>query len=363
MRIMHRIHYKKPPSSSTSLPPLVRVYIQLQEIMGIGTAIKDALKGNASDAGDESRSSGYHLPPGTGIGTTGKPPTAAQQAAEKSTVGAQAGHDARVTVLDNIHPEGHSKAQLEDLMPSDQRSEDTNQLKPVTHEHVRHMETEEVLRVKDRERHIHHIQHHTQPITASEELEEKHHENIHPVTVVHERHSNKPEEKTLFEGQIRQHRNIVEHGAKERTVVDQGMMVNEHVYHHIHHVVQPIIEKETIDKHRIHTTIPIHEVTHEAPIVHQSQRHDPVPVEDFLERGGTLTGAIPYEQISAKILHGGQCTRDVDGVAYNLENELRLGPGTKSSGADQPHVSGRAPEQLEIGNASVGSTSEGQSRI
>jgi len=37
-----------------------------------------------------------------------------------------------------------------------------------------------------------------------------------------------------------------------------------------------------IDCPTIHTTIPIYEVSHDAPIIHQSQTHDAVPIEKQL---------------------------------------------------------------------------------
>lgn len=83
-----------------------------------------------------------------------------------------------------------------------------------------------------------------------------------------------------------------------------------------------------IDKHRIHTVIPSHEVTHEAPIIHQSQTHAPVPLEHFLQKGGTLTGALTHEEIGNRVLFGGDCTREVDGVGERLAKELHLGDAT-----------------------------------
>ena len=85
------------------------------------------------------------------------------------------------------------------------------------------------------------------------------------------------------------------HLDQKRTIIDKGVTVHKTVHHHVHHVIQPIIEKESslfplsnkasclcflaIDRQTIHTTIPIHEVSHDALIVHQSQTHDAVPVE------------------------------------------------------------------------------------
>ncbi|KAF5329510.1 hypothetical protein D9619_009320 [Psilocybe cf. subviscida] len=235
------------------------------------------------------------------------------------------GRTGRTGVLPAEHHFGHVKHNPKDSMPGENADEDTNQLQPVTHERIRHFETEEVIRVKDIERHVHHIQHHTQPIVASEELAERIRENSYPMTIVKETHANKVEDNTLFEGQVNQYHDTLTHAAKERTVIDKGVQVREHVHHHIHHVIQPIIEKETIDKHRIVTTIPIREITHEAPVVHQSQTHAPVPLEHFLQRGGTLSGAIGQDEITKKMLRSGQCLREVDGVAEQLERELKLG--------------------------------------
>ncbi|KAJ2921159.1 hypothetical protein H1R20_g15937, partial [Candolleomyces eurysporus] len=235
-------------------------------------------------------------------------------------------------ILDHRHVSGHGKR---DVMPTGDTIEDTTQLNPVTHEHIRHLETEDVQKLKERERHIHHVQHHTQPVTVSETLPEVHRENIHPVTRIEEQHANKVEDNTLFLGQVNQHRDSMEHMKKERTVVDKGTAVTEHVHHHIHHVIQPVIEKETVDRQFIHTKIPIHEITHEAPIVHQSQTHAPIPLEHFVERGGVLKGGISQADISAKVLHGGECTREIDGIAQDLEKELNLS-GSKMNQPEEP---------------------------
>ncbi|CAA7263936.1 unnamed protein product [Cyclocybe aegerita] len=239
-------------------------------------------------------------------------------------------------VLGGAHLAGHTKHNPRDLMPDGNAQEDTNQLHPVVHQKVRHLETEEVCRVKEHERHIHHIQHHIQPIIAREEMPEQVHERVHPVTHISEKHANKVEDNTLFDGQVRQTKDSVFHVPKERSVVDKGVTIKEHVHHHIHHVIQPVIEKEVLDRHRIHTTIPIHEVTHEAPVVHQSQTHASVALEHFLQRGGILAGAISPDDIRGKILHGGHCSRDVDGIAEKLETELKLGKSNTHTHDDPP---------------------------
>lgn len=79
-----------------------------------------------------------------------------------------------------------------------------------------------------------------------------------------------------------------------------------------------------VDQHRIHTAIPIYEITHEAPVIHQSRIHDPIPIEHFMNHGGSLDNTVQPEDVSAGLLAKGQCTREVVGAAERLEKDLRL---------------------------------------
>ncbi|KAG6829734.1 hypothetical protein H0H87_010406, partial [Tephrocybe sp. NHM501043] len=122
-------------------------------------------------------------------------------------------------------------------------------------------------------------------------------------------HANKPEEgSTLQRGQIRRHEDSLDQGDNERVVIDRGEAINEREHHHVHHIVQPIIEKETIEQHRIHTVIPVHQVTHEAPVVHKSQTHAPVSMEYFAQKGGQIVGGLKYDEVRSTVLRNGQCT-------------------------------------------------------
>ncbi|KAH6908634.1 hypothetical protein BKA70DRAFT_1400272 [Coprinopsis sp. MPI-PUGE-AT-0042] len=301
---------------------------------GFGTDAAAATGGSLSST-HQAAMTGLDKPmtvPGTKLGTASASQLASTTETTSKTERVTLGH---AGVLDT-HASGHSK---QDEMPSGDTVEDKQQLHPVTHEFVRHLETEEVERVKDHERHVHHIQHHIQPVIASEELAEKHEKLVHPVTRIAEQHVNKVEDNTLFKGQVLKHKDTIRHGAKERTIVDKGTVINEHVHHHVHHVIQPVIEKETIDRSRIHTTIPIKEVTQEAPIIHQSQSHPAIPLEHFLRIGGNLEGGIAQGEISDKVLQTGACTREVDGTAEELAQKLHLG---------QIDAVGKTPQDQEL---------------
>lgn len=82
------------------------------------------------------------------------------------------------------------------------------------------------------------------------------------------------------------------------------------------------------DRHRVHTVIPSHEEIHEAPIVHDSQQHAPISMQDFMQTYGgdsVTSGAVPHDQIGSKVMHPPDCERTVDGPGEKLAKELRLG--------------------------------------
>lgn len=70
-----------------------------------------------------------------------------------------------------------------------------------------------------------------------------------------------------------------------------AVVQGEHIHHHLHQHVQPIIQKDTIAPEVVHTTIPIHE-THHAPTVNHGTTTMPVKtVEEFeKQHGGLLQG-------------------------------------------------------------------------
>ncbi|KAL0948917.1 hypothetical protein HGRIS_009026 [Hohenbuehelia grisea] len=243
------------------------------------------------------------------------------------------------------HNAGHVGLDSPDIMPSGNVTEHHNHLQHVTRDNVRHVETEEVLRQKEHDRHVHHVQHHVQPVHVREERDEVHHQNVVPVTHVKEHHASKEEDTSALRGLVTKHQDSVTHAPKERTIIDKGEVVNENVHHHVHHVVQPVIEKETIDRHRIHTVIPTHHVTHEAPIVHQSHVHKPITMDEFL-KNGTLEGGIAHDQLADRVLNNGNCTREVDGMGEKLSKHLKLGSST-SQRMDAKAFDAKRPSQAE----------------
>lgn len=199
---------------------------------------------------------------------------------------------------------------------------DRQHVAPVTHETHHTHEVEEVQRQTEIEKHHHHIQHHVQPVLDTQHAEVQHHEKIHPVSHIEEKHVNTEEDRAAFAG-LAKHHDEFKHAGKERTVVDQGEVVNQHDHHHVHHVVQPVIERDTHEHHVHHTVIPTHHKVHEAPVVHESVSHEPMNIKDFVAGGGDLKSRITHEQ--AGVLNNGECERTVDGPLESLKEKLHLG--------------------------------------
>ena len=77
-----------------------------------------------------------------------------------------------------------------------------------------------------------------------------------------------------------------------------------------------------IEKERIRTTVPIHEVIHEAPVIHQVRTHTPIPIQLFLNQFGTLDG-VSHDDIIKKVLGNGKCVREGDAAdSFGVGNKV-----------------------------------------
>ncbi|GAA6011939.1 hypothetical protein JCM10207_003435 [Rhodosporidiobolus poonsookiae] len=216
-------------------------------------------------------------------------------------------------------------------------------LAPVTHETHHHHETEEIERQREVDRHVHHIQHHTQPVLDTQHASEEHHQKIHPQTHIKENHVATDEDKAQFAG-LNTARDTYNDAGREKTIIDKGENVHTNTHHHVSHVVQPVIERDTHEHHRTHTAVPVHHEVHEAPIVHQSTMHEPLGIKEFTQGGGDLSSKIKHDHNLLNV-HGSECERTVDGPAETLASNLGLGSGSTTSanrGTTAPTSSGAA---------------------
>ncbi|KAH9809655.1 hypothetical protein DFH28DRAFT_933569 [Melampsora americana] len=188
------------------------------------------------------------------------------------------------------------KPLTKDRLDASETTETQKVVAPVTHNLIKHQETEEVLRAREHDRHIHH------PVKDLEIRDEVHHNSVAPTTIINENLSSTAEDAAAYESIGTQFKDRVEHAQSKREVIDLGETVQVREHHHVHNVIQPVIEKETHDRHRIHTTLPVHQITHEAPIIHNSINHEPLKMEDFLKNGGSLTSTTTHSDIGKELL-------------------------------------------------------------
>ncbi|PKI84151.1 hypothetical protein MVES_002121 [Malassezia vespertilionis] len=193
--------------------------------------------------------------------------------------------------------------------------QDVQHLAPVTHSTRHRQEIEELHREREHVIHQHHIQHHVQPVLEADYLAEQLHSRVVPMTTIREVHANTDKDAALMRSVAGNPRDTYTEAPIERSIVDKGETVREIVHHHIHNIVQPIIEKDVYEFHRIRTTIPITEITHEAPIVHESTAHQPIRKEDFVKGGGVLTSSTRTVD-DAGLLNLTQGQRTVEGESY-----------------------------------------------
>jgi len=159
----------------------------------------------------------------------------------------------------------------------------------VTHERLQEAKHENVTVAHDREIHQHHHQTHVQPIQDKVIEPEQHHHNIIPIEHREHHHNKDAEvERTLAEqqAQFRNEQEVLptQHSKSNNTVV------GEHVHHHIHDTIQPVIERERHQQHVVHTTVPIHERIEHEPVIHSGNVLPTKTLSEFEAAGHSLTG-------------------------------------------------------------------------
>jgi len=152
---------------------------------------------------------------------------------------------------------------------------------------TRHEETTTAI---DREIHQDHYHTSVQPIKDREILPEQHQHNMVPVAVKELHHGNEAEIKARLEREAAQFRDTRTEGETRVTSATVPTIAGEHIHHHVHETIQPVIQKETIQPSVIHTTVPIHEVHHNEAKHHSTSALPAVSMADFQRQGGVLSG-------------------------------------------------------------------------
>ncbi|KAF1996840.1 hypothetical protein P154DRAFT_537640 [Amniculicola lignicola CBS 123094] len=160
----------------------------------------------------------------------------------------------------------------------------------VTHETVKQHQHENVQTAVDKEVHQDHYHRTVQPVQDREVLPEQHSHNLGAVQhreFDHRKHDDT--KRSLADEQAQFHNKQAIHD-KTHSQSAAAVVGGEHVHHHLHETIQPVVHKETIQPSVVHTTVPIHETHHNAAQHHSVSELPPVNMSEFKERGGILSG-------------------------------------------------------------------------
>jgi len=160
----------------------------------------------------------------------------------------------------------------------------------IQHEVVKPHLHEEVQTAVDKEVHQDHYHRTVQPVQDREVLPEQHTAKLGAVQ--HREFDHRDHDTTK--------RNLIDEQArfKDERRVDTtthsqsaaAAIGGEHVHHHIHETIQPVVQKETIQPNVVHTTVPIHEVHHNKATHHSTTALPAMTMDEFKHKGGALTG-------------------------------------------------------------------------
>ncbi|KAL8844813.1 MAG: hypothetical protein Q9205_004850 [Flavoplaca limonia] len=186
---------------------------------------------------------------------------------------------AKAAVSDFMHKAGHHDTTVhEKVAPA------------VTQETVTKHRHEEAQTAIDREVHQDHFHTSVQPVKDREVLPEQHQHNIVPVEHREMHHGDTAAIQARLEQERAQFQSSRTTGGTKESHSVAPVIAGEHVHHHVHETIQPVVQKETIQPSVVHTTVPIHEVHHNEAKHHTSSALPAVSMADFKKQGGSLTG-------------------------------------------------------------------------
>jgi len=160
----------------------------------------------------------------------------------------------------------------------------------ITNENVTRTRHEDVQTAVDREVHQHH--HHTsvQPIQDKEVLPEQHSHNMVGVEERNIKHGDDSHIKDRLAAEAAQFKNSRTVGETQQTSSAAPVVAGEHIHHHVHENIQPVIQKETVQPSVVHTIVPVHEVHQNESKHHTATQLPSITMDDFKRQGGQLNG-------------------------------------------------------------------------
>ncbi|KAL8753277.1 MAG: hypothetical protein Q9199_005166 [Rusavskia elegans] len=186
---------------------------------------------------------------------------------------------AKAAVSEFMHKAGHHDTTVhEKVAPA------------VTQETVIKHRHEEAQTAIDREVHQDHFHTSVQPVKDREVLPEQHQHNMAPVEHRELHHGDSAAVQARLEQERAQFQSTRTSGGTKESHSVAPVIAGEHVHHHVHETIQPVVQKETIQPSVVHTTVPIHEVHHNEAKHHGASALPAVSMADFKKQGGSLTG-------------------------------------------------------------------------
>jgi len=160
----------------------------------------------------------------------------------------------------------------------------------VTNETVTPTRHEEAQTVVDREVHQDHYHTTVQPVKDREVLPEQHTHNLAGTEHREYNHEDSSRTKERLAAEAGQFRDTTTTGSTRETSSVAPTVGGEHVHHHVHETIQPVVQKETVQPSVVHTTVPVHEVHHNEAKHHATSALPAVSMSDFKQQGGSLSG-------------------------------------------------------------------------
>ncbi|KAJ8606784.1 hypothetical protein MRB53_040710 [Persea americana] len=153
----------------------------------------------------------------------------------------------------------------------DTATSDSTTAAPVTKEHVTKTQEEDVQKVIEKEKHQDHYHTTIQPLSDKETLPEEH---KYKEAETQHKSVNKDDDAKLSQKLSEQKPKFEDSKTVGDTIktktMNEDQVAGEHVHHHHHETIQPVIEKETIAPTKVHTVVPVKETIQEESKVHET---------------------------------------------------------------------------------------------
>merc|ERR1712219_73967 len=132
-------------------------------------------------------------------------------------------------------------------------------------------------------------QHENVTTAVDREVQQDHHQ-MAGVETRNLKHGNDEHVKERLAAAQAQFKNARTVGDTQHTSSANPTIAGEHVHHHVHENIQPVIQKETIQPSVVHTTVPVHEVHQNEAKHHTATSLPAVTMDEFKKQGGHLSG-------------------------------------------------------------------------